>query len=1270
MSFKEPVQCTKVFRRPNSGGYGFVGSGDSENNSRSGDRMEKGVSFPNRLEDIIHGEIDKDDSAILTRKDDGSDCGYDVMRYSGKKLVMSHENSVKSLKRTHVSNGTPSTKTNYNDGEIDDDEESYGSCFSDEDELSVDETLGDDSVVLVTDDEDDDDEDHVDIDISNTATAVDDLMLANNRNKKESSLSSTFNWFERLKKVDNLRHVVAVPFRSNRHSSSNTNNNSTTGATPAAALLNDDEHDNKVQQHRRQGRRSSSKFKRLSRRKSSSSVLSTTMEALNLEFTNPATKRDGGRGRAEQHSHQQQHQSLKKSIKTRMRLLRSSQQHETELKGNGDDSPSDSSDDDGLNLWPSASASFDDDDDNNNTNSSDLNARNFWDSSSGSSAGTSSFEHDTHLPFEGYMPVLFAINHNKNADGLPLKRSRCSGNSEDGEEPSLPPPPPTPAFSNYFDTVLNEKISPLMRTQFAAQNRIFVRAIIDLLAERDLNGVVANINDPYTIKAGTLKKSSMHLGGRATGQWKYKYLELRKGLLSYYSDRHFESSKGGGGEAITGNIASAVTTGQAMPTTNNTTTGSLKRKNLVLRTGHCSCQPLLKSSATMEKKYYLGAVGSNSANLIFELSVGDGPRQLFLTNSTEELNSWISAIHWATVGSKNNNGSSGAVADEFLGRDHAAMDYVFSPHDYAEKRKYDISRYLKSQAALKNALSKEKYLSAISPLWGTRITLPTQFLRDQTKTYAGSGAAGLSSRLWRDMLGGVFSINGHELKGDGAYGPERIIGALVRCILDMDRAAALPSKITELQAISYARNIILSGNIKTISRISYQCVDSLCSNNQNAKKKKVLVVLCPHSSQTELLKIYASPVVDTHTINQICSREQNTSREKSGWLTTRSSAKMAWRNYFCVLSDDIFTYYEKEYPTPHGLKGQLVLTGASMATSEVKSLNSNINSSGNDFFENQNVARKELDLGTIFRKSGNGSGNNKKDLFSSHDNIVPPLSMRQQQQSFYLLCIVTKDKERQFCFDDRNDYLDWFRVLERHVESHTGVISRSNSYDDITLPSQQPQEGAPVSETEVHQEDGSENSEEKQQHPQGSATENGMNAPNTSNNNKQRKTFLPSPSEIMRNFNRHNHARGAGVDDDPFERGYIHSSSANGGRRSRSMDGILKTAMISSGGSNNSTNNAKWSTASLVDKVMLVPSPSIKVTLEHETLYKVCTADPEGEDSKDTWAMIRTKWIRSSYLSGGIYGRNFGASEGIEMGFLEGSCDKEVFDLQFGTSTA
>ena len=52
--------------------------------------------------------------------------------------------------------------------------------------------------------------------------------------------------------------------------------------------------------------------------------------------------------------------------------------------------------------------------------------------------------------------------------------------------------------------------------------------------------------------------------------------------------------------------------------------------------------------------------------------------------------------------------------------------------------------------------------------------------------------------------------------------------------------------------------------------------------------------------------------------------------EKRGWVRCRTRAGGHWKRRFCVVSEALISYYEHEFPRPHGLDKKLVLVGATV----------------------------------------------------------------------------------------------------------------------------------------------------------------------------------------------------------------------------------------------------------------------------------------------------------------------------------------------------
>lgn len=169
----------------------------------------------------------------------------------------------------------------------------------------------------------------------------------------------------------------------------------------------------------------------------------------------------------------------------------------------------------------------------------------------------------------GSAKYLGPLYGSDNDDQLSLLRSESQddstcGGGDSGSEDCLSdseghhkrPKTPRDRRLEAYDELTDVQVSCL---NFAMEHRIFLKAILGLLAERDKKATEIGMNDPNTLKSGPLKKAS----GVGVG-WKVKFVEVRRGMFSYYED------------TVSGDKSTA----------------SLLRKNLPLDATTCSCRPV------------------------------------------------------------------------------------------------------------------------------------------------------------------------------------------------------------------------------------------------------------------------------------------------------------------------------------------------------------------------------------------------------------------------------------------------------------------------------------------------------------------------------------------------------------------------------------------------------------------------------------------------------------------------------------------------------
>jgi len=278
--------------------------------------------------------------------------------------------------------------------------------------------------------------------------------------------------------------------------------------------------------------------------------------------------------------------------------------------------------------------------------------------------------------------------------------------------------------------------------------------------------------------------------------------------------------------------------------------------------------------------------------------------------------------------------------------------------------------------------------------------------------------------FWKDLKKVSVSINGFVVKGISGWGPERIVGALTRCILELDKstiaeqrenktATAMTNnpqrdsaRITEVQAIAFARDLLLACNFRRTDSVCLYCVEALCNTSE----------LMTLTSPTPSVKDH---VITIHIRGAAKRDDSSFQNNRRGWIYSRASSKKPWRSRFCVLSDGIMSCYEKEHPTPHGLVEQIDLSGATIGVSEVE-----------------------------------GSRKNLASLNTSRNSIMVSKNAMDKK---YLVCVSTKDKskERQMCFLDQDDFGYWQESLN-NASSSVVVFGGYNEAATSSVPPSSP----------------------------------------------------------------------------------------------------------------------------------------------------------------------------------------------------------------------
>ncbi|EEC44904.1 predicted protein [Phaeodactylum tricornutum CCAP 1055/1] len=431
----------------------------------------------------------------------------------------------------------------------------------------------------------------------------------------------------------------------------------------------------------------------------------------------------------------------------------------------------------------------------------------------------------------------------------------------------------TASSPNYLDPVLvarQKEISMAEADRFVSEHGLLLQAALQLMAERDQVGVEGSIDTADNIwKKGPLKKRTLGVGrrrSRPSSNWKVKYVELRRGNLCYYED----SGASGGRKII-----------------------------------H------LRQTDTAVRK-----VSSKASGYVFEVSVQGYPSRVWMANSPEERQEWMKAIQAAVIGE----------TDDL----HRELD--LTPHQKTLETYTSLRRKCESIDNHDTYVATVREAVNVNPV----LRVPLVWVRDQLKESSSSRVEiEKASKLpkapyrrlktsirefWISMSHISFAINGIAIAKQSSAASQRTLGALTRCILEVDKAFVTNDTtlgdertlISELQAVSFARDILMS------VLNSKERQDDLCSVHNLLNSD--LVVHIPREEESVQIEIsFAGEDLARDELPEL-------STEISGWLRTKGrKSGSKWRKRFAVLSGSVLSYYEAEFPRPHGLQGQYIL---------------------------------------------------------------------------------------------------------------------------------------------------------------------------------------------------------------------------------------------------------------------------------------------------------------------------------------------------------
>ncbi|GKY94451.1 hypothetical protein MPSEU_000411000 [Mayamaea pseudoterrestris] len=426
---------------------------------------------------------------------------------------------------------------------------------------------------------------------------------------------------------------------------------------------------------------------------------------------------------------------------------------------------------------------------------------------------------------------------------------------------------------HYLDAcMLTEDIAVDDADRFAWEHGMLLQAVLQLLAERDQVGVEGSIDSGENIwKKGPLKRLSSRAGKKLSAQWKVKYVELRHGNLCYYED----SGHG--------------------------------RKMIHLRQSDAEVKPSL--------------CNKNNSGYVFELSVLGASTSYWMANSEEERQAWIKSIQSAMLGS---------IAPK--------RDVDLAPHHKA------LAVYNAIQTDIQTATTKEQYLDATKLVFhqeeAVRVpvewvmqklveqprAIDNQLMHKRAKTNASAQKQMKSSILefWKNLEAITFCLNGIKIPRASTLASERLFGALTKALLEFDKVVAEEElsapELTELQAISYARNILLAVIHHRDENSTLLAVHDLFDNPN-------LVCISAIDETDQIVNLEVSVAGE-----ELPDELPHFDDELSSWLWVRrlKQAPKSHKKRFAVMSEGVLSFYEAALPRPSGLRGQTVLSGAKL----------------------------------------------------------------------------------------------------------------------------------------------------------------------------------------------------------------------------------------------------------------------------------------------------------------------------------------------------
>lgn len=492
------------------------------------------------------------------------------------------------------------------------------------------------------------------------------------------------------------------------------------------------------------------------------------------------------------------------------------------------------------------------------------------------------------------------------------------------------------------------------------------------------------------LKSKLLTRSSSAdvVGGSATESslltsWKHKYVEVRKGMLSYYANS----------------------------TSSLPTKSDLVRKNVTLEVSTSVCRAINleegDNSHPFEMKDTISSslphkLGGKKKNLFaFELVV-NGETRVWASRSEAGRQSWIKVINRGMIG--------------LSFRDEVSR----TKNDPNAERQ--LQRFLDlSKKRAKNFSAEAKDVSAVgqefSVLWGTSVEVPVKSLFADERIHPNTQQTGSKDELasfWRNIENLTIELNGELFLASSLCCPHRVFGFLTRSILESDRSSTLSHqnqsmKISEIQASKHARDVLRSVG-KNDEKIAHlrAAVGVLCGDKNDA-----VVIEDAKAEEPPIIKVNV-----TSNKHQSSSGQPNLDIDRREWVYVRRKKSKSARRYFAVLSVGVLCLYKEELPRPHRLQSQLLLVGAVIGTRD-----------------HSNPI--EVSSHTNEEVSSHSSGYHSSNL--SNDGPASP-SLKNPNYTIYIKGRENaKWVEKQLCFTKFETFAAWRDVLVNSIETSSST---------------------------------------------------------------------------------------------------------------------------------------------------------------------------------------------------------------------------------------